>query len=703
MPAGSSPQPAAATPATPARWLWWLALLALTGLAVALRLPHLLDQPFWFNFDEGHYAWDATRILDGWRPAYLPGNNGREPLFVYMLAAVFALLGPTLLAARLTGLLANVLALPAQAVFVRGLPLPRPGVTALLSAALLAIGFWPLVQSHQSLRAGFLPVWVALLLWAWWRTIDDRQPTTKDKGQDDQGRRTEATKDQGPRTNRSSLVGPWSLVLRQPFTWSMLTGLILAAALYTYLSARFLPIPLVVSAAWVAWRRRRLTPLAGLAVTLTLAGVLVLPQALVFRDNPDLLLRRAGQVSLLDPANHKGDLVGALGRSGRDLLLAANVRGSRDWTENLPGRPIFDPLLGVAFLAGLGLLAWDLLGRRGPSPQDAAVLLVVTLAVSLVPAWLSENAPSYIRLTGTWPILYLLPAWALERGGTWLNAHAGRHIGTAAVALALLVSAAWSLRDFYVTYPATLAAAGTYTGAYVERGEELAAIATEGPTYVTPVLWGQSVTRFLNARRQPTAYDPRAGLVLPAQGDARYIFEAVEAKDADQFATRWPAAIRQDIRNSHGDLSLVAFRLPRAAFPTLSVLDAPRFGGQIRLAGHALAGPSLARGDKLRLTLAWQTDTPIEADLNQFVHVVDATGRTIGQYDGAPLGGSYPTSRWQPGETIVQPIELTIAQDAPIGPATLRVGWYDWRTGARLPLDGDDDSALDMDRVQVTP
>jgi hypothetical protein len=44
-----------------------------------------------------------------------------------------------------------------------------------------------------------------------------------------------------------------------------------------------------------------------------------------------------------------------------------------------------------------------------------------------------------------------------------------------------------------------------------------------------------------------------------------------------------------------------------------------------------------------------------------------------------------------------------IAKDAPIGPATVRVGWYDWQTGARLPLDGDGEGALDLDRVRVTP
>lgn len=687
MPAGPALKPTAAAPATIARWPWWLAVLALMGLAVALRLPHLLDHPFWLNFDEGHYAWDATRILDGWRPAYLPANNGREPLFVYMLAGVFALLGPTLLAARLTGLLANVLALPAQAVFVHALPLPRPGVTALLSATLLAIGFWPLVQSHQALRAGFLPVWVALLLWAWWRAVDHGPRTTDHGDSSDEGR----------------VLGRSSLVLGRPLAWAALAGLLLAAALYTYLSARLLPIPLIGSALWVAWRRRHLAPLGALTVTLALAAILFIPQALVFRDNPNLLLGRAAQVSLLDPANNKGDLVGALTRSGRDLLLAATTRGSRDWTENLPGRPIFDPLLGVAFLGGLALLGWDLLGKRGPSPQDAAVLLLITLAALLIPAWLSENAPSYIRLTGIWPILYLLPAWALERGGTWLNAQVGHRIGTVAVTVALVVSAAWSLRDFYVTYPGVLAEAGTYTGAYVERGEELAAVVSEGPTYVTPVLWGQSVTRFLNARRQPTAYDPRAGLVLPPEGNARYVFEAVEAGDADKFARRWPAAARQDVRNSHGDLSLVIFRLPSDAFPTFRAADTPAFGGQIRPAGHTLTGATVAPGGKLGLTLAWRADAPIDADLHQFVHVVDGAGRTIGQYDGAPLSGSYPTSRWQPGETIVQPIEVGIAKDAPIGPATVRVGWYDWQTGARLPLDGDGEGALDLDRVRVTP
>jgi hypothetical protein len=139
MPAGPALKPTAAAPATIARWPWWLAVLALMGLAVALRLPHLLDHPFWLNFDEGHYAWDATRILDGWRPAYLPANNGREPLFVYMLAGVFALFGPTLLAARLTGLLARAggRAMPRVPGAASGLPagVGRPPAVGLVAGS----------------------------------------------------------------------------------------------------------------------------------------------------------------------------------------------------------------------------------------------------------------------------------------------------------------------------------------------------------------------------------------------------------------------------------------------------------------------------------------------------------------------------------------------------------------------------------------
>ena len=685
MPLGPRAHPSDTTRPTPASaaqqqsqsrviGLGLLALLGLVVVGLAARLYHPVDHPFALNFDEGHEALDALRILDGWRPVFLPTNNGREPLFMYLMAGVMALLGPTALAVRITSILSGVAMIGAQYLCAQALPLPRPRLTALLSAALIAFGFWPLAQSHQALRAVLLPVWVALMLWAWWRALSS--------------------------VHESALT-------TRAWLWSVATGVFLAAGLYTYLSARLLPVALVISAAFTAVSRRRAAPLRHLAVALAVAGVLFLPQALYFLNDPDMLAQRASQVSLLSPEVNHGDLLDALLRSARSLALAANVRGSLEWSENLRGRPIFDPLMGIAFLGGVGRLIYDLLGRRGRLAQDAAVLLAATFLVALIPSWLSEDAPSYIRLTATWPVLFLLPAEALERGGAWLDSHMRAHVGAVAVAAVLVISSAWSIYDYYVTYPARITAAGVYANASFERGEEVATLTTEGATYVSPAVWNQSLVQFLTVERPPATFDPRIGLVLPADGDARYAWEAAEAQTAADFGKRWLGATRTDVRNSHGDLSLIVYRLASSAMPTFpqngAYSPASAFGDAIKLDGHRLKGPSVAPGGKLALTLAWRALAPAPGNLSFFVHVDDVQGRTIGQFDGPPLGGSYPPSRWQPGERIIQTVDIPLAKDAPTGRATLRVGWYDWQTGERLLLPDAPDNALEIDRIEVAP
>ncbi|MFN8471355.1 MAG: glycosyltransferase family 39 protein [Anaerolineae bacterium] len=650
-----------------------LALLGLIVVGLAVRLYHPTDYPFALNFDEGHEALDALRILDGWRPVFLPDNNGREPLFMYFMAALMAVFGPTALAVRLTSILSGVLMIAAQYLLVHALPLPRPRVTALVSAALIAVGFWPLAQSHQALRSILLPVWVALLLWAWWRAL---------------------AVDSGEGGGKRAML------------WSVAAGLFMAAALYTYLSARLLPLAIIVSGVYVALRRKQAPPILYLVIALAVAGILFLPQGLHFLNNPESLSQRTSQVSLLSTQINQGDLPGALARSARSLALAANIRGSLEWSENLRGRPIFDPLMGIAFLAGVGFLIYDLLGRRGRLAQDAAVLLGATFLVALVPSWLSEDAPSYIRLTATWPVLFLLPAWALERGGAWLDTRARAHLGGAAIAAVVVISGLWSGYDYYVAYPARIADAGVYANGGFERGEQVADLTAEGATYVSPAVWNQALVRFLTVERPPVSYDPRAGLILPPAGDARYAWEAAEAPAAADFGKRWPGAARTDVRNSHGDLSLIVFRLsPGDASlpPPGSAPRTPAFGDAIALDGHALKQPRVAPGGKVTLTLAWRAVTPAEGNLHTFVHLVDAQGRTIGQFDGPPLGGSYPPSRWTPGERIIQTVEIPVARDAAPGPATMRIGWYDWQTGERLPLAGASDNALDLDGVEVAP
>ncbi len=654
-------------------WISGATLLGITLLGLALRLYKLGEVPFGMHPDEAHYAMDAVAIQHGWRPVFLPANNGREPLFVYFMALLFTLFGPTLWTARFAGAIVGTLMIPAQYLFARSLPLPRPRIIGLVSAALVAVTFWTVSQSHQALRAGLLPVWVVLMAWAWWKTAGD--------------------------TNERS-------VTRRGLLWSILTGLILAAAIYTHLSARLMPPILVGSAVWLAWRRRTTAPLVYMTVALVLAGALSIPLLLYFRDNPAMASLRTDEVSVLNPDVNKGNLPLTLLRNAWGILLMTNVRGTTSWLENLRGRPVFDPLMGIAFLAGVILLVRDLLNKRGEKPQSAAVLLVLVYIFQVMPSWFSAGAPSYGRLNGAWAVLFLLPAWALERGEDWLSRCAGPRLATTAVVVLLAISGVWSMVDFFGQYANAPEVYDVFFGPSMERARQIIAAAKDTPSYMSPTLGNQSVIVFNNVQNEPQVFDSRYGLVLPPSGDAQYLFDPADAKEADAFGKRWPQMTRTDFKNSRNELSLVVYRLPTDRRPPIASPGAtayPAFANNMRLVNSRNDTPTVAPGKTATITLVWNALAPTETDLNLFVHVVDGSGRTIGQADGPPLNGSLPTTDWRPGEIVIQRIDIPMAKDAGAGPAHIEIGWYDWRTGERLPLDGADGNSLTIGQINIQP
>jgi hypothetical protein len=95
----------------------------------------------------------------------------------------------------------------------------------------------------------------------------------------------------------------------------------------------------------------------------------------------------------------------------------------------------------------------------------------------------------------------------------------------------------------------------------------------------------------------------------------------------------------------------------------------------------------------LHLTLYWRNDARLPADFTTFVHVRDSTGQATGrsgtivaQMDSPPAGGAYPTSLWDPGEIIRDPIQIAIPPEAPGGEYDIVVGLYDLASGRRLAV-----------------
>jgi hypothetical protein len=73
-----------------------------------------------------------------------------------------------------------------------------------------------------------------------------------------------------------------------------------------------------------------------------------------------------------------------------------------------------------------------------------------------------------------------------------------------------------------------------------------------------------------------------------------------------------------------------------------------------------------------------------------FVHLIAPGGELVAQGDSQPFAGQYPTTDWQPGETLADPYVLQLGRGFRPGTYSLRVGLYNPDDGARLPVSGAD-------------
>jgi len=106
-----------------------------------------------------------------------------------------------------------------------------------------------------------------------------------------------------------------------------------------------------------------------------------------------------------------------------------------------------------------------------------------------------------------------------------------------------------------------------------------------------------------------------------------------------------------------------------------------RLGEVARLIGYDLE----RLPGQIRLKLHWSCQAPTEEDYVVFVHMLDEDGDLLVQADGPPVGGDYPTSLWEAGETIVDRHVLQVT-NAPPGSYALQVGLYLLDTGERLTV-----------------
>ncbi|MBN1642862.1 MAG: glycosyltransferase family 39 protein [Anaerolineae bacterium] len=132
--------------------------------------------------------------------------------------------------------------------------------------------------------------------------------------------------------------------------------------------------------------------------------------------------------------------------------------------------------------------------------------------------------------------------------------------------------------------------------------------------------------------------------------------------------------------------------LPRVA------LDAV-FGEQVALSGYSLI--RFVPGQQAHAFLWWRTLSRPERNYSAFVHLIDAQGRIVAQFDHLPLNNLYPMLAWPIGTDQRDDAPLNLPAGVSLEGAWLAVGLYNLRSMQRLDARVDGHPVGDYVRIPV--
>ena len=390
---------------SPSRTTRLVLLGAILLFAFAMRFWHIAEVPAGIYPDEAQNGYDAYLAQHtGVYQWFYPDNNGREGLYINLIALSFKLFGVHVWSFKLPGVLIGTLTvlgvyLLAREVFWRW----RSGVyLALISALLVAGSFWHVMFSRIGFRAILLPF---VLTFAFWLML------------------------RGLRRLKSSKSALWTFAF---------SGAVFGLGLHTYIAFRIAPAALIVLfVALLVARRFRFRALWRPALAF-LAGTLITaaPMLWTFSTHPEYFSSRSGSVSIFTPENNGGDLLGTLGKTLTLSLGMFNFYGDQNWRHGYPPYATLEPVTGIFFLIGLftsiiitvrffGALAWHTLQRLARVPQhmlrttrptwpSVHLFLLAWFVLMLAPEFLTnEGLPHALRAIGVLPVVYLFAAMGI--------------------------------------------------------------------------------------------------------------------------------------------------------------------------------------------------------------------------------------------------------------------------------------------------
>jgi 4-amino-4-deoxy-L-arabinose transferase-like glycosyltransferase len=365
-------------------------LLVLIVLVIAsfFRLWHLNSVPPGLYPD---VAINGNDVLDTLQSKnfklFYPENNGREGVFMWLIALSFTIFGPSVWAIKIVPAIFGILTvlgvyLLTKELFKIGRRKQETRNTeyiALLAAFFLAISFWHVNFSRLGFRALLVPFSLVFAFYFLLKAF-----------------------------NRRSII------------LAAISGIFFGFGFYTYISYRF--VVLIIAAVFICWwliyKREKLQKKFFLLISscLLLTFIVALPLGIYFFKNPQDFLGRAAGVSILKTDN-------PLYEFGKSVILHLsmfNVFGDGNWRHNLSGSPELLWPVGIFFLIGVILSIKELivsLKNKNYRLFSVYCLLFSWFLAMLLPGFLSyEGIPHALRVIGAIPPVFIFAAL----GANWI-------------------------------------------------------------------------------------------------------------------------------------------------------------------------------------------------------------------------------------------------------------------------------------------
>ncbi|MFA7319620.1 MAG: glycosyltransferase family 39 protein [Parcubacteria group bacterium] len=374
----------------------YLILAVIIILGIFLRVYHIDSAPPGVYPDEAVNGLDAIDAMHGQWQWFYPANNGREGLFMNLIALCFKFFGISVLTLKLPTIIFGTLAI--WGIYLLGAELFRNRAVGLFGAFLTAVSFWSINFSRISFRANMTPALLAFSFYFLFR---------------------------GMRTRK------W-------YDFA-LGGLVFGLGLHTYIAFRIAPLILIVMLfALIISRENFLKNYWRAIVTFIFFAFISASPMLYtfFVAHPEYWQSRTSEISILNPAVNQGHLLSAFGKTFGLALAKYNFWGDQNWRQNYPPYAILDPLTGIAFLFGFiyaiikifHLLYVRFRRKIRDEKLEVYVFLVAGFLIMLLPEIMGEEGnPHALRSIGTMPFVFVFAAltfnyfWGQAQSKTYIH------------------------------------------------------------------------------------------------------------------------------------------------------------------------------------------------------------------------------------------------------------------------------------------